>query len=449
MTTAELYQPIEQHKRFAGLRSSALLEMAIFFFIMMAFDVFFGAGDRYWGVDPHPFWVIVVLISVQYGTSEGVLAAILSSVLLLVGNMPEMQTDQYTYWLYVFSLPLLWVVSAVVLGELRQRHIREREYLYKELREAQRREETISNSYVKVKNLKEKLELRIASQLRASIDTYRAAKAIEKTHPNDVLQGVQELVHSVMQPQKFSVFLLGNDGLESTITYGWQPEDHFSERYESTSLLYREVIANQKMLCIANSDHQKVLGEQGVLAGPLIDNETGEINGMLKIEETGFMDLNLSTIETFHSICEWVGMAMVNARKYQDAKEGSMVNPDHNMMSYNYFRQYTDYISALGKRVGFAVNMIVVQLTNADKLNADQRVKTAHILAEAVKKALRSVDMAFDYQKNGEEYSIVLPATNRAGAKIVLNKLEDEISKKLPKSVEADFSFTIHTIHEA
>ena len=449
MTTAEIYQPIEEHKRFAGLRSAALIEMGIFFVIALLIDLFFLDGNRYWPMEPHPFWVVVILMAVQYGTSEGVLSAVIASVILLFGNMPEMQTDQYNYWLHVFSRPLMWVVAAVIVGELRQRHIREREYLYAELREAQRREETISNSYVKVKDIKEKLELRIASQLRASVDTYRAAKAIEKNHPNDVLNGVQELVHSVLQPKKFSVYLLGSEGLDSTITYGWQADDRFAQKFDSGSQLYKEVIGGQKVLCVANADHQKVLGDQGVLAGPLIDNETGEINGMLKIEQTGFMDLNLSTIEAFHSICEWVGMAMVNARKYQDAKESSLVNPDLNLMSNGYFRQYTDYISALGKRVGFAVNMLVVQLVNAEKLSSEQRVKAARALSEASKTALRSVDMAFDYQKDGQEYSIVLPATNRAGAKIVLEKLEEELRRKMPKSVEAEFSFTIHTIHEA
>ena len=93
--------------------------------------------------------------------------------------------------------------------------------------------------------------------------------------------------------------------------------------------------------------------------------------------------------------------------------------------------------------------MILIQLTNADKLSGDQRTKTARVIAESVSEALRSVDMAFDYQKNGEEYSIVLPATNRSGAKVVLSKLEESIASKLPKSIPADFALTTHTIHEA
>lgn len=451
MTTAEIYQPAEENNTILGVRSSAVLEIVMFLMIMLLCSLFFGDGNRFWNVEPHPFWVIVVLVAVQYGTSEGVLAAILSSVVLLLGNMPEhvLNQDMYAYLYEVFHLPVLWMMSAVVVGELRRRHVRERDYLRRELTEAKNREMVIAESYSKVKTLKERLELKIASQLRASVHTYRAARAIEKTHPTDVLHGVEELVRSVMNPEKFSVYLLGNGSLNSTITYGWKEGDNFQQQFTSTDSLYKEVVGSQHVLCIANRDHQRILNDQGILAGPLVDTETGEISGMLKIEKTGFMDLNLSTIETFHAICEWVGMALVNAHKYQDAKQGSMVNPDHNMMTYGYFRRYTDYISALGKRVGFAVNMIVVQLVNAEKLSSEQRVKAARTISEAVKVALRNVDMAFDYQKDGAEFSIVLPATNRAGAKIVLTKLEESIRSKLPKGVPADFALTIHTIHEA
>ncbi len=451
MTTVETYAAEENHSSFFGIRTIALLEMLGFFFVMLAINFFFGDGTRFFDMVPHPFWVIVVLMAAQYGTAEGIIAAVLSSFFLLIGNLPEqsISEDMYDYLFTIFRLPLFWLVAGVLIGLIRQRHVTERERLKKELRDSRERERVIAESYSSVKNLKEKLELKIAGQLRGAVSTFRAAKAIEKNHPTEVLQGVQELIRSTMQPEKFSVYVLNKDGLVPTITYGWHSNDTYVEKYVAQDDLYKQVIAEQKTLCIANTDHQHFLSGQGVLAGPLVDKETGEISGMLKIEEIGFLDLNLSTIETFHAICEWVGMAMVNANRYQDAKQSSMVNPDNNLMSYGYYKKYTDFISSLGKRVGFSVNMILIQLTNADKLTPDQRTLTARVIAEAVGEALRAVDMAFDYQKNGEEYSIVLPATNRSGAKIVLNKLEESIADKLPKSIPADFALTTHTIHEA
>jgi hypothetical protein len=400
-------------------------------------------------VSPHPFWIIVVLIAVQYGTQEAIFCAIMASLCLLVGNMPSGLMDFYDYLYKVLKLPVLWLFVSVALGTLRERHIREREYLKKELEGARDREELIAESYGKVKESKERLELKIASQLRASVNTYRAARAIEKTHPKEVLQGVQELIQSVLQPEKFSVYVLDNEGLSTTITHGWDQNDTYLKEFDSHHALYQEVIGKQQVLCIANRDHETIFGGQGMLAGPLIDSETGEINGMLKIENIDFLDLNLSTIETFGAICEWVGMAIVNAQKYQSAKDGSIVNPDHNLMSYSYYTRHSDYISALAKRVGFDVHMVMIQLANADKLSETQRLKTARTVSSAVDKVLRAVDLAFDYQKGGEEYSIILPATDRPGAKIVVDKLEKAIADELPKNIPANFALTVQTIHES
>ena len=336
MSTAEIYAPKEEYNYFLGLRVSALLEMAIIFFVLLAFDAMFGAGNRYFDASPHPFWVVVVLMAVQYGTAEAVLAALLSGLFLLVGNLPvqTFNQDMYDYLYDILRLPLMWLLSGVVLGELRQRHVREREHLKKELHDSRERERIIAESYSSVKGLKEKLELKISGQLRGAVNTFRAAKAIENNNPTEVMQGVQELIRSTMQPEKFSVYAMTKDGLIPTITYGWGSDDNYQEKYSSQDELYKRVIGQQETLCVANTDHQSLLAGQGVLVGPLLDKETGEIAGMLKIEKIGFLDLNLSTIETFHAICEWVGMAIINANRYQDAKEGSILNPDNNLMSH-------------------------------------------------------------------------------------------------------------------
>lgn len=450
MTTAAIYQPAESHRHIMGLRASAVLEMAIFFAVMVGYDLIFGAGNRLWGVEPHPFWVIILLMAVQYGTSEGVVAAAVASLILLVGNMPEREVtqDAWEYGVQLLRQPLMWLLTAVVLGELRNRHVRERDYLRKELREARQRETIIAESYDKVRVLKEKLELRIASQLRASITTYRAARSIEKTDPAEVLQGAQELVQSILNPSKFSIYTLGTDGLTLTLFSGWDKEEEFNASYTTQSPLYSQIIGRQAVLCGINPEHETILDKQGILAGPLVDRETGEVSGMLKIEDISFLDLNLTTIETFRAICDWVGMAMVNATRYQSAKEGSLVNPDHNMYSFNYFQRYTNYITALGRRVGFPVMMLVIRLVQADQMSPDQRLKAARVLSKAVQDSLRTVDLAFDYQRNGEEFSIVLPATHREGAEIVRKRMEATIRKELPKTLPASFSMSVQVIHE-
>ena len=61
---------------------------------------------------------------------------------------------------------------------------------------------------------------------------------------------------------------------------------------------------------------------------------------------------------------------------------------------------------------------------------------------------LRSVDLAFDYQTDGEEYSVLLPATTQAGANIVREKIAKDIDRHLRGKRDAGFSFIVQPLHE-
>src|ERR671914_154396 len=197
-------------KRIARLRVSALVEIAIFLAFMLLLDYAASDGTRFWDVSPHPYWIIVLLVAVQYGTPEGLTTALTASLMLLT-KIPaqDVTQDMYAYLLSIAANPLMWLVAAVVLGELRREHLRQ------ELAQARAREEKIAQSYEWVKEIKEKMELRIAGQLRSQIAAYHAAKAMESLSPQEAVQGLEELVKAVMNPEKFSVFLLEKSGLEA------------------------------------------------------------------------------------------------------------------------------------------------------------------------------------------------------------------------------------------
>lgn len=440
---------MEEQRHIFGLRLSAIIEVGLFFLVAILWDVIFSGGDRFWGVEPHPFWIIVVLLAVQYGVAEGILAVVVSTLVLLLGNLPEQTFDQDMYG-YLFEIainPLMWTVTAVILGILRERHIREREELREQVKLAKEREEKIAESYEWVRDLKQRMELRIAGQLRSSIDTYRAAKAVEKLNPQDVLEGVSELINAVMSPDKFSVFLRENGTATATIMSGWTEDDAFPRQYDNNSRLFQEVIGNRQTLCVVNDEHERILGGDAMLAGPLVDTVSGQVIGMLKVEKLEFSELNLSSIEAFRAICEWVGMAFVNAGKYQVAKEGSVINPDHNLMTPGYFKRYTDYIAALAKRLNFDVSMLVIKLVDADRLDPAVLERVARELARSVDGILRSVDLAFDYQSEEGQFSIVLPATSKSGARIVQEKIEKDLAAVKAMS-NATFTFMVHSIHQ-
>lgn len=450
LETSHIFERPKRKKLF-GLRRSALAEMIIAVVVLVVLDFMAFDRTRYWEVNPHPFWFIVLLISCKYGTKEGAASAVLCSIAFLLGNIPEQQADQdsYAYILHILKFPLLWMVSSAMFGEMRQMHIRERDALETALTESEEREQQIAQSYEWVKQLKDLLELRMAGQLRSSIAAYRAAKSMESLSPTEVMSGLEELVKSTLNPQQFSVYTLDNKGLSVSLTHGWSDDDRYNRSFNPSSTMYKTVIGEQRVLCVANAEHEQLLDGQAILVGPLLDRDSGEVVGMLKIESLGFTDLHLSNIEAFSTICDWAGMAIVNARKYQAVKADSIVNAEHNLLSSNYFKRFHGFIASLAQRVGFDVSMVTIRLNNADGFDIKTRSHIARTLSNSVDSVLRNVDLAFDHQERTDEYSIVLPATDSKGAAIVIEKIETQLARQLPQvSSNAEFTFSTQMIYD-
>lgn len=435
---------------FGGLRTIAIFEAVIMLAILVIVDALFLDGTRYWDVNPHPFWIVVIIIAGQYGTAEGIIAAALATLFLLVGNIPETPEgmDHFQHLYDIAINPILWFVVGWALGEVRQRHIRERDRLSKELNDSQQREELISDSYKFVKARKENLEVQVSGQLTSSIEAYRAAKAVETLDPKSVMQGVERLVKSVLGPQKFSLYILHDSKLNATILHGWHPNDSYLQEIDSYSPLHQAVVGSQETLVIANEEQEQALSGQGILAGPIVDPETNRVVGMLKVEQMDFISLSLNTVETFRALCEWIGTALINARNYQTVKSDAITNPERGLMTYNYFKRQSDYLAKLAKRVGFDLSMLVIKLSDAKSMNEADRVTIARQIGESVRTVLRSVDLAFEYQTEGEEYSILLPATTQAGANIVRDKIARDMVKNM-RGKDVNFSYIVQALHES
>ncbi|MBC8166709.1 MAG: hypothetical protein H7Y20_12660, partial [Bryobacteraceae bacterium] len=231
--------------RFRDLRP-AFVETVLFLAAAVAIDTIFLDGSRYSAFSQHPFWAIVLLTTVQYGTRAGLLATCLASFALLAGNLPPhtLTQDGFAWMAQVTTLPLLWFLASVVLGELRVRQIRVSEDLREKLTSSQEREHVLTEAYQRISSVRQTLEARVAGQLHTSVSIHEAARGIEKLDASEVLLGIPGLIKAVINPKQFSVFLIRKDALEISLREGWTDDSVYPVRYGSDSELFREVIGS-------------------------------------------------------------------------------------------------------------------------------------------------------------------------------------------------------------
>jgi hypothetical protein len=418
--------PNTSHKKLLGVRVSALIEIIGFLTIALLIDYLCLDGSRYISVQPHPFWVIVLLVCTQYGTTEGLFAAFLSSAVLLAWNLPEQQLDQsiYDYLLVTIKQPLMWLSAAVVLGEVRMRHIKERNELSEELATAREHEHAISDAYTSLKRMKEKLETHMAGELQSSVNAYNAMKSLGTLNPSKILLGVEEVVKAVMDPEKFSVYALGPEGLESAICVGWKQDELYSRRFANTSTIYKEIVGRQRMLCCINDNDAKMLGTEGLIAAPLIDTETGNVFGMLKIEDIGFSKLTLSNVESFRILCEVTGLAHSNAEKYRQAEINSIINQENDLFSYTFFQQQNALFSLLANITSVTPSVISLKLSNLRQFSTKDKALLAEKIKEVIHQKIHDVFQLFNGKKIGAEFYILLPSTSEDRLQFAMKEIQ-------------------------
>ena len=327
MTYREMIRMNEDgsHRVILGLRVSALVETLAFLAVALLLDAWLGSGDRFAGISPHPFWIIVLLVSTYYGTNEGLATAGLCAIAALAGHISEQGfNEERTAWLLrVTSDPVLWIMAALLLGEITSGHRFRFRALKGTLGNLNQQVTAISNAYAMLSEAKSTLEIRVAAQAQTIQSVYRASRSIERQDINEVLAGIPEMVRVVMAPQKFSLFLLRGSHLSATLSEGWEQSDGFTREFTSSSTLFQSILASEQVLVVSNPIDERSLAGQGILAAPLRHAETGRVFGMLKIEQIGLLGLNPATVLNFKTLCDWVGAAYANAERFEKLAEHS------------------------------------------------------------------------------------------------------------------------------
>lgn len=317
--------PLDTLRQKLGAKPVALFEAFIGFSLITLLSFWLGSGDRFITFSPHPFWIVILLISCQYGTSEGILAVLLGTIFLYLGNIPERGIEEtlYQYELRLAWPIFLWVVVAYILGEIRTGLDEKIRILEKDLKESRRESHTIEEAYTALQEERDYLEAKAATQEQTTTSIFNTFKVLSTLEPTKMLMNLDEVILPALHPDQFSVFFFGPNGFEVATSRGWEEESHYLRRILNDHPLTQAILKKKRPLCVINKEDEEILGEQGILAGPLIDPETHEIFGLLKIEKMNFDRLTIASIEIFRIICELIGLTYSNARQFKKASQSS------------------------------------------------------------------------------------------------------------------------------
>jgi polysaccharide biosynthesis protein PelD len=421
----------QTHRSILGLRVSALVETVLFLAIALLADAGLGAGDRFSEISPHPFWIIVLLVSTYYGTNEGLATAALCALAALAGHIPEQGfNEERTAWLLrVTTDPVLWIMAALLLGEIRSGHRHRYEALKGKFENAKRQVSAITQAYEMLSDVKSTLEVRVAAQVQTLSSVYRASRLIEREGTDDVLAGIPDLVRTIMAPEKFSLFLLDGSALSVSASEGWHASDGYLRDFDASSPLFQAIVARQQTLLISDPSHEKALAGQGILAAPLVDAGTGAIFGMLKIERIGLTGLNPSSVQNFRTLCEWIGAAYASAQRIEALTALRDSDPMQQLLPGSFYDTQRSDLTALAREASFDACAFYASF----EPEAGTAVPDEALVAQSVLRAAHDVlspnNLRFNFGKAGWTYAVLMPGHEP--------HMADDVAKRFIRRVSA------------
>jgi len=436
-----------------NFKLSFLKEVLFLLAAVMVVDHYFFSGDRFWGVHPHPFFFIVLLISVQYGALQGLVSALLATATLVIGNLPEQTFSQniYDYIIQTWHQPVIWIVSSVILGGFRDRYIEERKILQKKWGHSLKQVEVFSKA-CKVSDIERKrLETHVSGQSSFLLSLHQTALDIGSVGTEQVLDNILEITQRVTKSEKCSWFVLDNAILESNFQYGWEMDDPYSRTFNALSPLFEQVIRHKRILSITNPEDEEILNGQGILAGPIIHPDTKKVYGMLKIEHMDFLSLNVQSVQTFKQLCNWLGTLLSHdpATKDETMVINSNANANDELFSKNYFEQLSEFLTLHNYKGAFEGQSIILQPPADIFLSGKLQQEIQTILNETMQTMLGKDALFFDGKKNNSEFIMVIANISLEQAREIsvglMKSLIDRLSEKINFS---EFSVSIKSVGE-
>lgn len=260
----------------------ALVELAIFA-AAVVLEYVWPAFPDLTKLNPHPYWLPVLLISLQYGTLSGLLAAAIAILGTVLIGLPEQDIGEayFNYLVRAWAQPVLWLVVALLLGAFRMRQIEQRDDLLGQVEELEQQSRVLDQHAEDLQARCDRLERDLATKSRPEPERLLSALArcAEGAHaPADL----EAALAASLPDTAASLYTRTGNGLQLVHAHAWPAEAKWPRSISGLEPLALMVVGAGKPLSILSSSDEKTLLGHGLFAVPILD-ESGPV-GMLKIE---------------------------------------------------------------------------------------------------------------------------------------------------------------------
>ncbi len=248
-------------------------EMLILFATLMAIDQGLMSGNAFSDINPNPYWLPVLVMATTYGTGSGLAAATIASAIWFRWSNPwSGATDHIEQQLRLSIQPMLWMVTALVTGEVtasRRNRIADQERQHQAM---DRNWKKLAEIIARLTDTNRKLQVRIATGQRTIVQAMAAGLDLSKPDPESQADAVARLIALAAQTEDFTFYDVR--GAQVTARFGGKAAQGQAPDL-SRSPMAQAMLATPRPLRADRAADRPLLSEWGLLAVPVAGAEEG------------------------------------------------------------------------------------------------------------------------------------------------------------------------------
>ncbi|TRO83715.1 diguanylate cyclase [Trichloromonas acetexigens] len=249
----------------------------------------------------------------------------------------------------------------------------------------------------------------------------------------DVLFGrVLQIIKDVVPCDELLLLLYQDEErLQISKTLGLNPARKYRELFDGRSILMEEISHRQECLHVRDLEEDQRFEDylrdypetRSLLCVPMILKEQilGVIN-LHKKEVGGFSEREIRLVQ---AITAQAAIAIENARLYQQTRDLSNTDSLTRLANRRFFQAALDKEFAQARRYGTNFSLIMIDIDHFKRYNDAhghlQGDKVLRDVAQILQDNIRGIDLAARF--GGEEFIILMPKTNKEGARAAAEKL--------------------------
>jgi hypothetical protein len=266
---------------------TALVELAVAFALIYGLDWLnpqLGILD----MQPHPFWIPVLLLGLQYGTVSGLVAAGAAILASLFAGLPEagIGENHFAYFLRVWGQPILWIAMALLVGQFRMRQIATKQELRRLGVQLARQRDDLAHHADGLRTRCEMLERELAARRGAAphLAVARLAALERGSEPALTRQALGAVVDVVFPGGRARLYRLVDGAL---VEQAGDDEQAAGERrtIPRSHPLVMAVISGRASLSVLDASGERLLDGFGIVAVPVPLRDGSGACGMLALEQ--------------------------------------------------------------------------------------------------------------------------------------------------------------------